>query len=152
MIKKVYMLALLLVLAACSKVPVGFLQTSDATYKPNRIYAYHIVEEGTPWSKGAPFTSTEIQGVAGTQPVNYEFHSVKVSEGGDEAKFMEAFRSGGFLVRGSYIQLFPDAAKSLPKGKYTISLRVYNESYSDVLNDIFTFVVKEAYEEGDDSE
>lgn len=144
------MLALVLVLAACTKVPVGFLKTEDATYKPNRVYAYHQVEEGTPWSKGAPYTSTEIQGVAGTQPINYEFLSVKVSGGGDEAKFLETVKSGGLLIRGSYIQLFPDAVKSLPYGTYTLTLRVYNEDHSATLTDVFSFVVKEAYEDGDE--
>lgn len=151
MIKKVFALALLLfLLVACSKVPVGFLKTEDASYKPSKVYAYHEVEEGTPWSKGAPFTSTEIQGLAGTPPISFEFLSVRAADGGSEAKFLEAVRSGGVQLRGSYIQLFPEAAKTLPHGIYTISLKVYNEDHSATLNDVFAFVVKKAPEDGDD--
>lgn len=151
MIKNFFVLSLLLILAVgCSKVPVGFLKTEDASYKPSKVYAYHQVEDETPWSKGAPFSSTEIQGLAGTPPISYEFLSVRAADGADEAKFLEAVRSGGFQLRGSYIQLFPQAAKTLPYGSYTISLRIFNEDHSATLTDVFTFVVKEAWEEGDD--
>lgn len=150
MIKKIFAISLLILVAvACNKVPVGFLKTEDATYKPNKGYAYHEVEEGSPWDKGAPFSSTEIQGLAGTPPISYEFLSVKVDNGGDEAAFLEAVRSGGFRLQGSYIQLYPEAAKTLPYGTYTISLKVYNEDHNATLPDVFSFVVKEAWEEGD---
>lgn len=151
MIKKILALSLLLLLSvACSKVPVGFLNAEDAGYKPSRVYAYHEVEEGSPWAKGAPFTSTEIQGLAGTPPLTFEYLSVRATDGGDEARFAEVVRSGGFQLRGSYLQLFPEAARSLPYGAYTISLKVSSEDHEATLTDVFTFVVKAAWEEGDD--
>lgn len=145
----IYLVALLWTLVACNKMPIGYLKTEEASFAPKVIYAYHQVEEGTPQSKGAPFSSTQIQGLAGTQPLSYAFHSVKVSAGGDEAKFLAVVKSGGLLVRGGYVQLFPEAAKSLPYGRYTISIKVSNEGHSAVLSDALTFVVKEAYEDGD---
>lgn len=145
-----YALVLVCSLSACSKMPVGFLQTADATYAPNKIYAYHSVDEDSPQSKGAPFSSTQIQGLAGTQPLTFEFHSVKATKGGDEAKFLELVNKGQLLVRGGLVQLFPDGAKSLPFGEYTLTLKVSNEGHSAILNDILTFVVKAEYEPQDD--
>lgn len=146
----IYILSCLLVLSACNKIPVGFLETENAAYLPNRIYVYHNIEEGTPQANGAPFTSTYMQGLAGTQPLIFGFHSVKASKGGDASKFLELVRTGAVLVRGGgYVQISPQAAKQLPYGEYLISIEVKNEGYSAILKDVLTFIVKEAYEDSD---
>lgn len=147
---------LICIIASCTKMPVGYLYTSDASYAPNVKIAYRTIdtdgltEEEATLALNKPFASTQIQGLSGTQPINYEFHSVKASDGGDATKFVEAAQDGGLLVRGGYIQLFPKATAKLPLGRYTISLKVYNEDHEAILQDIFTFIIKERYEEGDE--
>lgn len=156
--KLVFCLSILLlsVIASCTKIPVGYLYTSDASYVPNVKIAYRTIdtedmtEEEATLALNKPFASTQIQGLSGTQPITYEFHSVKASDGGDATKFVEATQDGGLLVRGGYIQLFPKATAKLPLGRYTISLKVYNEDHEAILQDIFTFIIKELYEEGDE--
>lgn len=142
-------------LTACTKIPIGYLHTSDAVYTPNSKYAYRQVDTVGLSQKeiadklDVPFSSTALQGLSGTQPISYSFYSVKVSDGGDEAAFLKTVQEGNLLVRGGYIQLRQRGASQLPVGKYTITIRVANEGHEALLQDAFTFIVKEQPEEGD---
>ena len=110
--------------------------------------SYRTVDDDDPHSLTqtipAPWTSQRIQGVSGTNPVNYEFLSVDVADGGDAEKFAAAVKKGTITVNGGTINLFPAAVQNLPNGRYTVNLRVYNEGYSRELRGLFTFIIQDA--------
>ena len=138
---------LALALPSCRKVAVGYLDATHATFAAKVLKVYRTVPDDDPHSLKreypAPWTSQRIQGVSGTNPVNYEFLSVDVADGGDAAKFAAAVKDGKVTVNGGTINLFPSAVQTLPNGKYTVNLRVYNESHSRELRGLFTFIIQD---------
>ena len=126
----------------CQKIPVGYLVTENARYADSVLYVYHTPAPSSPRAtNGAPWVSLPIEGVSGTAPVNFEYVSVKVSDGGDAAQFDAVQKAGHLDVRGGLLRLSQEGTRMLPFGAYTITLRVYNEGYSNLLPDVFTFVV-----------
>ncbi|MBS9766382.1 MAG: hypothetical protein KGV44_02440 [Flavobacteriaceae bacterium] len=137
-------LSVLFCTLSCNKIPVGYLQTEEAVFIPDKVEVYRDLDPNdNRVIDNIPWTSLRVQGVSGTNPINYEFHSVKVSDGGDKEAFVKLVKSGEVVVQGGIIRLFQSGVKKLPNGSYTISLNVYNEGYSAVLKDAFTFVVKD---------
>ena len=84
----------------------------------------------------APWVSPKMQGVIGTNPIRYEIAGVESADGD-----AEMFRSL-LTVRGGGRMEFPLVSDITP-GEYRISIRVSNEGHSRVLENIFTFNVKE---------
>lgn len=83
-----------------------------------------------------PWLTNAISGVLGTEPLHYEFVSVKAFDGGNADLF-----SKEIVVRGNgrmEVPLRPTA----PKGRYLVTIKVSNEGYSAVLPDVFTFIIK----------
>ncbi len=76
---------LALALPSCRKMPVGYLDATHATFSAKELNVYRTVDDDDPHSLTqtypAPWTSQRIQGVSGTNPVNYEFLSVDVADG-----------------------------------------------------------------------
>ena len=140
----VALLALTLALTACHRMDVGYLKTADASFSPDTVYVYRSID---PMSErainGSPWTSTRIQGVSGTAPINYSYVSVKASDGGNAESFNAIVKDGLVVIQGGLIQLFQKGAAQLPDGKYTLTIRVSNEDHEAILQDVFTFVVKE---------
>ncbi len=137
-------LSVLFFTLSCNQIPVGYLQTEEAEFIPNKVEVYRNLDPNdNRVLDNIPWTSLRVQGVSGTNPINYEFHSVKVSDGGDKEAFVKLVKSGEVVIQGGIIRLFQSGVKKLPNGSYTISLNVYNEGYSAVLKDAFTFVVKD---------
>ena len=140
----VALLALTLVLTACHRMDVGYLKTAEASFSPDTVYVYRSID---PMSErainGSPWTSTRIQGVSGTAPINYSYVSVKASDGGNAEVFNAIARDGLVVIQGGLIQLFQKGAAQLPDGKYTLTIRVSNEDHEAILQDVFTFVVAE---------
>ncbi|KGL49326.1 hypothetical protein [Porphyromonas cangingivalis] len=133
---------------SCNKIPVGYLNTSKAVFIPDTIYVARNIDPESPRAKNnAPWTTLPIQGVAGTNPINYEYHSVKVDKGGDATKFEQMVRAGHVSTRGGMIQIFQEGVKEIPNGNYTISIRIYNEGHSHILKDAVTFIVQDVVEE-----
>lgn len=129
-------------LASCHRIPVGYLVSDNAQYPESTLHVYHTPSASSPRAtNGAPWVSLPIQGVSGTAPINFEYVSVKVSDGGDAAKFDAIQKAGHLDVRGGLLRLSQEGAKSLPFGSYTITLRAYNEGSSAILPDIYTFIV-----------
>ena len=87
---------LALALPSCRKMPVGYLDATHATFSAKELNVYRTVDDDDPHSLTqtypAPWTSQRIQGVSGTNPVNYEFLSVDVADGGDAEKFAAAVK------------------------------------------------------------
>ena len=58
---------------SCSKMDVGYLRTAGASFTPDSINAFHNIDPTSDRAvNNLPFVSTRIQGVAGTNPVNFE--------------------------------------------------------------------------------
>lgn len=125
--------------SACQDVTVGFLQSGNARYTPDTLVIRRVLDEELDAFRihnVAPWVSPKIQGVMGTEPVNYELLDVKATEGGNAALFRHLL-----TVRGGGKLEFPLISDITP-GRYTVSIQVSNEGYSQELRDVFTFIVK----------
>lgn len=149
--KKIYNLAralftvafIAMAVAACNTMPVGFLRTEGASFSPDTLNVYHNPHASTPrYNDHRPWVSYRIQGVAGTNPINYELADVKATEGGDAEKFKALAQKGLLKVDGGMIVLMHEGVAELPNsGRYTLSLRVYNDGHSQTISDVYTIIV-----------
>ena len=149
--KKIYNLAralfavafIAMAVAACNTMPVGFLRTEGASFSPDTLNVYHNPHASTPrYNDHRPWVSYRIQGVAGTNPLNYELADVKATEGGDAEKFKALAQKGLLKVDGGMIVLMHEGVAELPNsGRYTLSLRVYNDGHSQTISDVYTIIV-----------
>ena len=128
--------------AACNTMPVGFLRTKGASFSPDTLNVYHNPHASTlRFTDNLPWVSYRIQGVAGTNPINYELANVKATEGGDAEKFKALAQKGLLKVDGGMIVLMHEGVAELPNGRYTLSLRVYNDGHSQTIDDVYTIIV-----------
>lgn len=149
--KKIYNLAralfavafIAMAVAACNTMPVGFLRTEGASFSPDTLNVYHNPHASTPrYNDHRPWVSYRIQGVAGTNPINFELAGVKATEGGDAEKFKALAQKGLLKVDGGMIVLMHEGVAELPNsGRYTLSLRVYNDGHSKTIDDVYTIIV-----------
>ena len=149
--KKIYNLAralfavafIAVAVVACNTMPVGFLRTEGASFSPDTLNVYHNPHASTPrYNDHRPWVSYRIQGVAGTNPINYELADVKATEGGDAEKFKALAQKGLLKVDGGMIVLMHEGVAELPNsGRYTLSLRVYNDGHSKTIDDVYTIIV-----------
>lgn len=149
--KKIYNLAralfavafIAMAVAACNTMPVGFLRTEGASFSPDTLNVYHNPHASTPrYNDHRPWVSYRIQGVAGTNPINYKLADVKATEGGDAEKFKALAQKGLLKVDGGMIVLMHEGVAELPNsGRYTLSLRVYNDGHSQTISDVYTIIV-----------
>ena len=149
--KKIYNLAralfavafIAMAAAACNTMPVGFLRTEGASFSPDTLNVYHNPHSSTlRYNDHRPWVSYRIQGVAGTNPINYELADVKATEGGDAEKFKALAQKGLLKVDGGMIVLMHEGVAELPNsGRYTLSLRVYNDGHSQTISDVYTIIV-----------
>ncbi len=149
--KKIYNLAralfavafIAMAVVACNTMPVGFLRTEGASFSPDTLNVYHNPHASTPrYNDHRPWVSYRIQGVAGTNPINYELADVKATEGGDAEKFKALAQKGLLKVDGGMIVLMQEGVAELPNsGRYTLSLRVYNDGHSQTISDVYTIIV-----------
>ena len=149
--KKIYNLAralfavafIAVAVAACNTMPVGFLRTEGASFSPDTLNVYHNPHASTPrYNDHRPWVSYRIQGVAGTNPINYELADVKATEGGDAEKCKALAQKGLLKVDGGMIVLMQEGVAELPtSGRYTLSLRVYNDGHSKTIDDVYTIIV-----------
>jgi len=149
--KKIYNLAralfavafIAVAVAACNTMPVGFLRTEGASFSPDTLNVYHNPHASTlRYNDHRPWVSYRIQGVAGTNPINFELADVKATEGGDAEKFKALAQKGLLKVDGGMIVLMHEGVAELPNsGRYTLSLRVYNDGHSQTISDVYTIIV-----------
>ncbi len=141
----VLVLSVLYFISSCDRMPVGYLQTDEAVFTPDTVYVYRNLDpQSDRVLNDTPWTSLRIQGVSGTAPINYEFHSVKANDGGNQEAFEKLAESKELVVEGGIIRLFQSGVKKVPNGSYTLSLKIYNEGYSATVEDVFTFVIKDS--------
>ena len=149
--KKIYNLAralfavafIAMAVAACNTMPVGFLRTEGASFSPDTLNVYHNPHASTlRYNDHRPWVSYRIQGVAGTNPINFELADVKATEGGDAEKFKALAQKGLLKVDGGMIVLMHEGVAELPNsGRYTLSLRVYNDGHWQTISDVYTIIV-----------
>ena len=88
-------------MVSCSKMDVGYLRTTGASFTPDSLNAFHNVDATS--ERGInklPFVSTRIQGVAGTNPINYELFGVKADNQEQAQLFMKLYKEGKISVTG----------------------------------------------------
>ena len=146
-----YIYALFLVMVAmcgCQEVKIGCLDVSNAQYMPDTMLVRKelgvIVDDWDLMRKDkqrlrtkAPWVSVQVQGVIGTAPIQYSLYEVKATSGGDAEIFKKELK-----VRGGGILEMPFLPES-PNGRYTVSLKVEAEEYSAIIEDAFTFVIRQ---------
>ena len=82
-----------------------------------------------------------MEGVAGTNPINYELSGVKADNQEQAQLFMKLYKEGKISVTGGLIVVTQEATQQLANGRYRLSLKVYNQDHEVVLEDIFKVVV-----------
>ena len=131
-------------LSACSRIKVGYLRTTGASFTPDSMIVVRNLDTTSDrYINKTPWVSTRIQGVAGTNPLNYEFAGVEVSEGGDATVFEQLVKEKRIKVDGGLVLVFQDAVEKLTNGKYAISIKVYNDDHSSVLKNAFKVIVQD---------
>lgn len=84
----------------------------------------------------APWTTSVIQGVLGTEPLIYEIAGVKNENTENADKFSQYLTVKG----GGRLQV--DQEVDVPAGEYIVSVKVSTEERERVFTDVFTFIVK----------
>ena len=79
-----------------------------------------------------------MQGYEGTEPITFEVEAV-TSTAGDEAA--RVFKNE-LIIRGKGYMSYPLKNNAVP-GKYHVSIRLTNAGYSQVVTNVFTFIVIE---------
>ncbi|MCT4586882.1 MAG: hypothetical protein N4A71_03610 [Carboxylicivirga sp.] len=156
---KVYFIScLLIVLTACHDMKVGFLEADQAGYIEDLMVVKHeltdtlgrgfhkidgewvyISTDGADYHQhkfGAPWVSTQVDGILGTKPIFINLKSVS-STAGDAG--VERFNDV-VEVRGDGAVIVP-VKHDLPLGDYTISLKISNQDHQYDLDNVFTLRV-----------
>ena len=146
--KYIYTLFLFtLVVWGCQDVKIGCLDVNNAEYMPDTMLVrkelgfitddWNIIRDNMRKKVEAPWVTNQIQGVVGTAPIQYSLYDVKASDGGDAEIFKTELK-----IRGGRIMEVPFVPES-PNGRYVISLRVEAEEYTSIIEDAFTFVIRQ---------
>lgn len=131
-------IGLILALWGCHDMTPGYLETGNAQYVPDTMIIRKELDpllDAYRKMNNAPWVSPKMQGIDGTSPVLFDIVDV-TSKDGDAALFKSLLD-----IRGGGRMEFPLKA-SVPAGRYVVSVRVSNEGFSEVVPDIFTFIVK----------
>lgn len=168
--KLLYILTVVVGLAACEDTIPGYLVTSNAGYTvdslvvraeleiesvnptwdlyisfgytPEQLEAWGIQQyiKGDDYyraTKMQPWVGTPIEGVRGTNPIQFSFEEIKLIENGDVNSFLN-----NATVRGNGTIEIPFDNDVVP-GRYLVSLEISNEGYTQIVNDVFTVIVEE---------
>ena len=140
---KLYMIGVLLLLVywgtGCQDIPIGYLQTEDASYNPDTMAVKKVLvpgEDDLQIKWGAPWVSTPIEGVEGTAQIFVTIKGIREESGGSVTEALEhikVYGDGTFEVPVQH---------TIPVGRYVISLNFRNEGYSKDVDDCFTIIVK----------
>lgn len=135
------LIVLLLLTVGCNDMKVGYLDTEYAVYKPNVMTIRKELDmedwdDSNRLKKKAHWVSPAIQGVQGTAPMFMSIQDVRTEGGGDVSTFLKYT-----TLRGNG-QFDVDFENDIPIGKYIVTIKVANEGYTAVLEDIFTIEVK----------
>lgn len=126
-------------LIGCDDVKVGYLRTYNAKYVPDSLVVKNQLDPGNKDDARReqfriPWQSVKIEGVQGTMPIRYEIQSINA--GDLDQTIREQFR----IKDGGVIELQWD--HTVPVGRYIISVNVSNEGHVEILDSLFTVIVK----------
>ena len=135
-----YILLGVVLLSACHKMKIGYLEVDAVKYDPNIMVVKKVLDPNNPDDAnriefGSHWVSSEMQGLIGTQPIEIAIERVDTKDG-DVEKFLEEI-----TVRGNGTFDIPLYTK-IPEGTYVIGLRVSNEDHCHVVDSVFTVIVK----------
>lgn len=137
-----FIVTIAICVASCSKMKVGYLRTEGASFTPDSLNIYRNIDpESDRVVQNLPWVSTRIQGVAGTNPLNYELANVIATDGGDAQLFTNLVKQNIISVSGGMIVVSLNAVNQLPNGRYLLSIRVFNDDNSSVLNNVFKVII-----------
>lgn len=126
-------------IAGCNDVEIGYLMTYNAKYVPDSMVVKARLD---PENKDdahreqfqIPWQSVKMEGVQGTMPVRYQIDKINNDE------LDQATRDQFVIKDGGIVEL--PWNHNVPEGKYVISVKVFNEGHTQVLDSIFTVVIK----------
>ena len=128
-------------LFACQDVTIGYLKTEEAQYAPDSLIIYpkgQLLPSDPRIQNDAPWVTSVLQGFSGTKPILFSIDKVVSSLGEMAAsEFKEEL-----TINGDGSMYYPMEHKA-PAGVYDVSVRLTNEGYSKVIENAFTFIVKE---------
>lgn len=135
----ILMMIITAIIMSCSDVEVGYLMTTNAKYVPDSMVIKAILDaENSDDARREqfqiPWQSVKIEGVQGTMPIRYDIQSI--NGGGLDQAIRDQFiiKDGGIIeIRWNH---------TVPEGRYVISVKVSNEGRMDILDSLFTVVVK----------
>ena len=126
-------------LCSCGNTTTGYLKPENAHYDPDTTVFKAMLDPENPDDARQlelqyPFSSNEVQGVLGTQPVYYDIYTITCDKSTAEA-------IGQFYMSGKgKIQLPYD--HTVPVGRYHCSLKIWNETKCYYTDEILTIIVK----------
>lgn len=85
-----------------------------------------------------PWTSSPIDGVAGTEPLIYSIERIKGDDVGKTAIFSKYLT----IMGGGRFVLYWSKEEQLPAGVYTVTIRITNEGYSRTFDNVMTYIVE----------
>ena len=124
---------------SCQELTVGYFDTEYAQYLPDCTVIrkkFHPIYDKIREQNMSPWATEAIQGVRGTEIINYEIFKV-TSEDGNADLFKK-----DLSIIGGGIMFFP-LGSDAPLGKYKVSVKISNEDHVSILEDIYTFVVQD---------
>lgn len=129
---------LILFVSGCKKPQVGYLETINAEYIPDStvwqaVLNPEIPDEARQIELGYPFSTADIQGVQGTEPIFYSIRKIDCSNGNAEA-------TSQFYMSGSRVQL--PYNHTVPQGRYIISVTIENEGHSHYADSALTVIIQ----------
>lgn len=141
--KQILLWATLLVVAvcACHETTEGYLITGNASYDPDTVFIRKTpvwgldsirMEGNTPW------VTLTLQGYEGTEEIYFSIESVTSSKGEAAAEIFKR----DLAIAGGGAMMYP-LKNDAELGYYTVSIRLTNAGYSQVVQDALTFVVVE---------
>lgn len=141
--KHILLWATLMVVAvcACYDTTEGYLITDNASYDPDTMYIRKSpvwILDSVRMMENSPWVTLALQGYEGTEPIYFSIESVTSSEGEEVAGVFREELS----IRGGGTMMYPLQNNAKP-GSYTVSIRLSNAGYSQVVENAFTFVVVE---------
>ena len=141
--KKIILFAgiLLTIALSCHEKTEGYLITKNAAYVPDTMYVYKTpdpVTDALRIQNKAPWVSIAMQGYEGTEEIYFIIESVTSTLGTEAIK---TFRDE-ISIRGGGILEYPLENNAQP-GAYTISVRLTNPGYSQVVENAITVIIVE---------
>lgn len=125
----------------CQDIKEGFLQVDKASYTPDTLVVRKTLDpvlDAVRIQNGAPWVSIKMEGYLGTEPIDFSIESVtSVGNEAGAAEFMKKL-----TIRGAGALVYPQGT-DVPAGRYVVSVRLTNSGYSRVVENAYTFIVKD---------